>query len=581
MYNPTFEYQTVKDKGFNSFVRNLPRQMASYSNDAGADASVEHSASSKRSGREQSFRASKHDVTGLLSDVDLNRNSAPRGANVPTESRHHRQKGRSAARDGKTFEMYNSDKRHPQGSTTPKRAHPRQHKIRPHEPLRQLNSSEHINTCCRFIVRSDANLTPSSFNVDKPFNTRQLWRIFAPVQECPICLERPEVPRMLGCGHLMCYHCMIKHKKYSETPGECPICGEVVAMIPSRATPVSFLESDSSLLPRENEEVVLTLMARPAKSTLALPVNLDLSQLQKCGTLPDPSFVLWTRVCQGSREYAAQELAAEVKYLIGASKQSIAENGFDTEGYEEAVNDLKRYIHSLNTTQVSSDSQSASHTRQTSMDGSPASPDHSSSVYFYQTSFESPIVYTLNSLDVSILKAAFGSFDNFPTSLIVKVLNVDFTILDKNSDRRYKYLSHLPEQTPIALMDCDWNGIIDPAVLEKFGTKLRERNTKKQYQIARDVDERQKAHDAIEHQFKIEVAEAMLPHEASNNSTFVAPIDTTQLPRLKKSSVSDEAEDRAKEAAKKALRDSQNEYEELMKHAYVPKKGRRDVVLRF
>lgn len=555
--------------------------MALRSNDAVANGSGEHRVNSKRGNRGPSRISSQLDTTELISDMNLNRNSASLGPNGSLKSKAHRQTGRSIAPNRRTLETRHSDKRHAQNSTTRKRSQPRQHKMRVHDSLKQLDPSEHINMSCRFIVRSDVSLLPSSINVDKPFNSRQLWRIFAPVQECPICLERPEVPRMLGCGHLMCYHCMIKHKKYSETPGKCPICGEFVTMVPSRTSPVSFLEHSSSLLPKEGEEVVLTLMSRPGQSTLALPVNLDLSQLQKSETLPDPSFVLWTRVCQGSQEYAKQELAAEVKYLIGASKQSIAENGFDSEGYDEAVTDLKRYIQILNTTKVSSESHSPSHTRARNINGSTISVGDGNYVFFYQTCFESSVVYTLNTLDVSILKAAFGSFDKFPTSLIAKILNIEFTILDKTNDRRFKFLSHLPEQTSIALLDCDWSGIIDPAVLDKFGPKLKERETKKQHQIARDVEERQKAHAKLEQQFKVEVAEAMLPQKGFDSLTFASPIDTTQLPRLKKSIISEEAESRAEPAAEKALKDSHKEFEELMKRAYVPRKGRKDVVLRF
>jgi len=436
------------------------------------------------------------------------------------------------------------------------------------EPLPPLTAAEHINVSCRFVLKPESLLTPFNINVDTPIPSHYIWRVISPPRDCPICLDVAEVPRMLGCGHIMCIHCMVQHGQFSETPSICPICGDTVNTNTVRTMPVSFIHADPAFLPKDGDEVILTLMSRPANSALALPVDVENPRNSRFKRFPSADYIYWTRVCQSGLDYAKAELSRELKYLIGASKKSVEEYGSD-EGYNDGISEIKRYLQMLNTQY---DDQNAQKSQK-----SPRGPSvEEEPLYFYQTAFESTTIYTLDSLDVSILRHAFGSPDKFPATLIAKVGNVQHTVYDRLRDKRLKYLAHLPEQTPISFIECDWEGILSSEVLEKFSTKIAERKRHKKQMQARDLADRKKAQASIERQFQLEVAEAMLPH-ADVGVPDTAGIDTTQLPSLPRNAVAP----RPPQEDDKHWVDEAKLRDEMLTNAYVPKRGRKEMILRF
>lgn len=512
-------------------------------------------------------------------------------------------KNASSRSNGKTGKGKQSHGGKHQKASTSKHQTQRRRSSKPYEPLRGLTSSEHINITSRFALKSTSHLTPSSINVEKAISPSQIWRVFAPAQECPVCLEIAEVPRMLTCGHVMCLNCMIQHRMLSAAPNMCAICGESVSHQLSNTLAVTFIGCESELLPKEGDDVVLTLMKRNNHSVVALPVNLEMDNaLNDLKHFPEPDFILWTRLCHGSLDYATKELANDLKTLVVSKNKCIEEFGTD-EGHGNAIIEMKSYISSLkkNGSTLEPKSHANNHPLNSLQASSSATNDHTDSSdtakqkqesqysFYYQVAFESPTFYTLSNLDVSILRACFGSYENLPSSLIAKVENIEYGIIDHSNNKRHKFLSHIPEQTPIAYLECDWSEIVPKEILDQFKGKLSEREKHKLSKTAKEIFENEKAAEAIENQFKIEVAEALTPQNGPMSFAPHANINPAALPSLSSKPKPEHLDENFSNLSihdhshRPVWVDEKKEDEEVLKNSFVTGKGKgkKKIVLRF
>jgi hypothetical protein len=104
---------------------------------------------------------------------------------------------------------------------------------------------------------------------------------------------------------------------------------------------------------------------------------------------------------------------------------------------------------------------------------------HDQPYYFYQAL---PHFY-LSSLDIRILKSAFGDFSQFPSTILPRIEHVSTGhIVDEDLRKRIKYLSHLPYGCEVSFLECDWTDVVTQEILDQFGpeiTKRRKRNAEK------------------------------------------------------------------------------------------------------
>ena len=115
---------------------------------------------------------------------------------------------------------------------------------------------------------------------------------------------------------------------------------------------------------------------------------------------------------------------------------------------------------------------------------------YESSFYFY----EALLHYYLSPLDIRILKAAFGDFSSFPTTILPRVERVSTGhIVDDELRKRAKYLAHLPHGCEVGFLECDWTDVVVPEVLEGFATELERRRKKNREKEVREEKERAKA----------------------------------------------------------------------------------------
>jgi len=113
------------------------------------------------------------------------------------------------------------------------------------------------------------------------------------------------------------------------------------------------------------------------------------------------------------------------------------------------------------------------------------------SPYFF---YEALLHYYLSPLDIRILKAAFGEFSSFPTTILPRVEHVSTGhIIDDDLRRRARYLAHLPHGCEVGFLECDWTDVVTPEVLEGFTAEIERRRKKNREKEVREEKERVRA----------------------------------------------------------------------------------------
>lgn len=414
-----------------------------------------------------------------------------------------------------------------------------------HFQSRRLTGSEYINLTCKFVVKP--GIHPRRVSPDTLLPRAWILRVIAPSTECPICLETALAPRMLGCGHVMCLPCFNRFVHLADER-LCPICGERFGKY---TLPTTFSSVDTRFLPDEGHEVVLKLMAKTG-SGQAVPADLFKSNSQR---LPSLEFLEYCRVVEGTAEYCCQELSREVGELIRARSEALAD-GEDDWPYKDAIAETKKSLSSVDV-QTPPDSSNA-----------PLGQEpNGSNFFFYQTAFEASNVYILQPLDVSVLKQAYGEYNNFPRTLVTRVDAVTYAELDR---KRFKFLSHLPSHTTLSLLECDWRNVLPEEALKKYHKQLTAR--RRQHVSQKNTEERRrlKANAEMETRVKLEVLD--LPVSSVEKPVDLSKIELPSLPSKAQSAPVKQPNWRDKER--------EEAYNELMAGAYVVKRGRKRTVLK-
>lgn len=117
-------------------------------------------------------------------------------------------------------------------------------------------------------------------------------------------------------------------------------------------------------------------------------------------------------------------------------------------------------------------------------------PPNDSPFYFY----EALLHYYLSPLDIRILKAAFGDFSCFPTTVLPRVERVSTGhIVDDELRRKAKYLAHLPYGCEVGFLECDWADLVSPEILHEFSNEIDRRRKRNREKEMREEKERVRA----------------------------------------------------------------------------------------
>ena len=120
----------------------------------------------------------------------------------------------------------------------------------------------------------------------------------------------------------------------------------------------------------------------------------------------------------------------------------------------------------------------------------------------YYLFYEALLHYYLSPLDIRILKDAFSSYENFPSSILPRVERVSHGhIVDDDLRKRIKYLAHLPYGCEVGFLECDWTDTVSAAVLEKFRDDIERRRKRNSDKDTREEKERIRAEKAEDREY--------------------------------------------------------------------------------
>ncbi len=393
-----------------------------------------------------------------------------------------------------------------------------------------IDKARYIHANYRFIVKPFGQYK-QALDADHHLDWNDVLQILVSARSqkasCPVCLSQPVAPRMTKCGHILCLPCIIRYintfddEERKAKWRKCPICWDAVYLGETR--PVRWITGQEEPPPREGDDVVLRLVMRRPGSTLALPRD-------GSGVVPRLDDIPWyfaaevmdyARVMKGSEEYMMAQLDLEIEELQRQAREDelmFGEDPYWVNKAVKAIHESKAQLEGIGNppliTSPREDSTSQSN-NDAGLDTNNPVGDHDpvtsfsdgqsqkargrepdSPYYFYQALLH----YYLAPLDIRILKAAFGSFAAFPSTLLPRVDRVSTGhIVDDDLRKRTKYLSHLPSGCEVNFLECDWTDIVSPTLLAQFQEEIekrRKRNHEKAYREEKDRQRAERAEDA-------------------------------------------------------------------------------------
>ncbi len=248
-----------------------------------------------------------------------------------------------------------------------------------------------------------------------------------------------------------------------------------------------FYAGQESPLPRPGDDVILRLMARNAKSTLALPREGGAEALQSGDGVPwhfAANVLDYARIMRGTGGYMEEEFDREVEDLLKQEKEDellFQEDNEWTQKAIRAVNAAKEKAKGLGDAELAGSSQDTASKQ-------PSRREHD--FYFYTSA---PHLY-LSPLDIRILKTRYGSFSAFPSTLLPRVEHISTGhVVDDALRKRAKYLGHLPYGCLISFLQCDWTDIVPAEVLETFADEIERRRKRNKDKATQEERERLQA----------------------------------------------------------------------------------------
>ncbi|OQO00922.1 hypothetical protein B0A48_13611 [Cryoendolithus antarcticus] len=339
---------------------------------------------------------------------------------------------------------------------------------------------------------------------------------------------------------------------------KCPICWDSIYI--SETRPVRFYAGQEGELPREGGDIVLRLVKRNANATLAMPRE-SADPLGKGEEVPwyfAAEVMDYARVMKGSEEYMLQQYDEALKAVEYIEKEDELIFGEDAEWTGRAkrmLHEAKEKVKGIgnppeqhkkpelkpapklerppiqfndndeNTPDMYIQRHANTPALMTTLGShtgtAPAEPDAQQDANYVprtiaemrQRQYEKPQPneylfyhalqhYYLSSLDIRILQAAFGSYTQFPSSILPRVDRVSSGhVVDDELRKKVKYLAHLPYGCEVGFLECDWTDTVSPEVLEPFKVQIDRRRRRNEDKEAREEKERVRGEKAAEKEY--------------------------------------------------------------------------------
>lgn len=356
-----------------------------------------------------------------------------------------------------------------------------------------LTGPDFVNANYRFVVDYRHDYRGQTLDPNLNLNKHSILRVIVPKgHHCPICLTDEIVaPRMISCGHIFCNTCLLsflesetmKKKDEFQRFKECPLCA--LSVRPDEILPVVINQTDERFeIPQVGHDVVMKLMAKPIENILPIPHSLNLNHA-KIGSLPwysDTELYPYSRLMKGGLKFIINSYEEDRAAIMKQYEEDKALYNDDGKYAMKAVRNIDEAMESLKKS-FNEDYNEPNHLvnsmENLSINKNDSGLNDSNCYFFYQTCFHSTTRYFLSPFDVKILIATYGSYSNFPTTLLLKVDNIKYGhMVTEQTLKRYKYFNHLPLGTEFAFIEVDWTDLITPEVHQQFAKELADRKKK-------------------------------------------------------------------------------------------------------
>ncbi|KAL4871375.1 hypothetical protein BDV12DRAFT_164183 [Aspergillus spectabilis] len=227
-----------------------------------------------------------------------------------------------------------------------------------------MDKARYVHANYRFIVSPNRVYHAQAANADVHLNWDSILQVLVSAQtqgsSCPICLSTPVAPRMARCGHIFCLPCLIRfmhstddEKSVPEKKArwkKCPICWDSIYI--SETRPVRWFSGQEGVLPFEGGDVVLRLVKREPRSTLALPRD-GAESLAPEDDIPwyhAAEVADYARIMKGGEDYMNLQYDAEIEDLLRQEQEDELMFGDDTTWTKKAVaaiNDAKQKLQGI------------------------------------------------------------------------------------------------------------------------------------------------------------------------------------------------------------------------------------------
>lgn len=360
------------------------------------------------------------------------------------------------------------------------------------------DKARYIHANYRFVVEPNGKYASQAADADEHIDWSDVLQVIASAESqqtsCPICLSEPVAPRMAKCGHIFCLPCLMRFMSTSNGDSaekkqtrwrKCPICEDSVYL--SDVRPVRFYSGQESPLPRPGDDVILRLMARNAKSTLALPKEGAAEVLQSGKDIPwhfAANVLDYARIMRGTGGYMAEQFDREVEDLLKQEKE-------DELLYHEDNQWTQKAIRAIIAAKEKATEMDETATAEPATAPESSQPRHGEQDFYF---YMSPPHLYLSPLDIRILKTKYGAFSAFPSTLLPRVEHISTGhVVDDNLRKRAKYLGHLPRGCLISFLECDWTDIVAPEILETFSEEIERRRRRNREKATQEERERLQA----------------------------------------------------------------------------------------
>ncbi|KAE8351666.1 hypothetical protein BDV28DRAFT_158550 [Aspergillus coremiiformis] len=227
-----------------------------------------------------------------------------------------------------------------------------------------MDKARYVHANYRFIVTPNQGYHAQAANADVHLDWDSVLQVLVSAQtqsaSCPICLSMPVAPRMARCGHIFCLPCLIRymHSTDEENPmpekkarwKKCPICWDTIYITETR--PVRWFRGQEGDLPFEGGDVVLRLVKREPRSTLALPRDgaESIGQGEDIPWYHVAEVADYARIMKGGEDYMVNQYDNELEDLRRQEAEDEVLFGDETTWTQKAIaaiNDAKTKVQGI------------------------------------------------------------------------------------------------------------------------------------------------------------------------------------------------------------------------------------------